>query len=96
MPSYTFDQLDDLEEQAEDTPPQHQRVALALISGLLEQHAITYGLMGGMNFYLRGSGRTTGDVDIAVDNPPRMDSLLNIFNNNSESVPFQTFRSRRI
>lgn len=36
--------------------------------------------MGGMNFYLRGSGRTTGDVDIAVDNPPRMEALLRIFN----------------
>ncbi|KAG8158094.1 hypothetical protein KVR01_011855 [Diaporthe batatas] len=82
MPSYTMDQLDDLEEQSESTPPHYQTLALALVSGLLEANAISYGVMGGMNFYLRGSGRATGDIDIAVDNQPRMDNLLNIFNNN--------------
>ncbi|KAK2602273.1 hypothetical protein N8I77_008822 [Diaporthe amygdali] len=80
MPSYTDDQLDDLEEAAETSTPQDQKAALAIVSGLLERNAISYGVMGGMNFYLRGSGRATGDVDIAVDNPPRMDSLLTIFN----------------
>ncbi|POS76765.1 hypothetical protein DHEL01_v204830 [Diaporthe helianthi] len=84
MPSYTIDQLDDLEEQAESTPPQYQTAALALVSRLLEDNAITYGVMGGMNFYLRGSGRATGDIDIAVDNRPRMDSLLDIFNNHKD------------
>jgi hypothetical protein len=86
MPSYTIDELDDLEQQAQNTPPQFQRAALGLVSSLLEENAITYGLIGGMNFYIRGSGRTTGDIDIAVDNRPRMDSLLNIFNDHRESV----------
>lgn len=93
MPSYTLDQLDDLEEQAQEPSPQYQRSALALVSSLLEQNAIAYGVMGGMNFYLRGSGRTTGDVDIAVDNQPRMSYLLDIFNGQRKSVPSRTLCS---
>lgn len=86
MPAYTMDDLDDLEEQAESSGPMHQIPALALVSGLLESNRIPYGVMGGMNFYLRGSQRVTGDVDIAVDNPPRMDALLNIFNGHPKLV----------
>ncbi|EGY23288.1 uncharacterized protein VDAG_04726 [Verticillium dahliae VdLs.17] len=80
MPNYTEDDLEHLEESAEMARPGHQAQALALVAGVLERNAIAYGVMGGMNFYLRGSGRTTGDVDIAVDNPPRMEALLSIFN----------------
>lgn len=88
MPSYTLDQLDDLELAAEDPSLRSLDQALALISGLFEQHGITYGIIGGMNFYVRGSGRTTEDIDIVVDNIPRMDSLLNIFNGSNELVSF--------
>lgn len=94
MPSYTDDQLDDLEEAAETSTPQDQKAALAIVSGLLERNAISYGVMGGMNFYLRGSGRATGDVDIAVDNPPRMDSLLTIFNSHPKSVSIALLRKK--
>ncbi|CRK30354.1 hypothetical protein BN1708_000886 [Verticillium longisporum] len=80
MPNYTEDDLEHLEESAETARPGHQSQALAFVAGILERNAIAYGVMGGMNFYLRGSGRTTGDVDIAVDNPPRMEALLSIFN----------------
>lgn len=86
MPSYTLDQLDDLEMATEDSSPADQRAALAYVAGLLEQHSITYGVTGGINFYLRGSGRTTEDIDIVVDNAPRMDAILDIFNTSSKSV----------
>ncbi|KAJ4387218.1 hypothetical protein N0V93_007807 [Gnomoniopsis smithogilvyi] len=81
MPFYTLSEQDDLEEQSGVTPTTFQTSALILVSSLLEQHRITYGLIGGMNFCLRGSGRTTSDIDIAVDNRPRMETLLDIFNN---------------
>ncbi|KAG7145250.1 hypothetical protein HYQ46_006015 [Verticillium longisporum] len=89
MPNYTEDDLEHLEESAETARPGHQSQALAFVAGILERNAIAYGVMGGMNFYLRGSGRTTGDVDIAVDNPPRMEALLSIFNSHRRLVlPF--------
>ncbi|PNH26968.1 hypothetical protein VD0002_g6671 [Verticillium dahliae] len=75
MPNYTEDDLEHLEESAEMARPGHQAQALALVAGVLERNAIAYGVMGGMNFYLRGSGRTTGDVDIAVDLGMLMDAI---------------------
>ncbi|KAK7422971.1 hypothetical protein QQX98_001261 [Neonectria punicea] len=81
MPLYREEDLDDLEISAENANPDEQSVALGRVVRIFEENAITYGVMGGMNFYLRGSGRTTGDVDIAVDNRPRMDALLDVFNN---------------
>lgn len=92
MPSYTLDQLDDLELAAEGSSPETQKEALVLISGLFEEHSIIYGVIGGMNFYIRGSGRTTDDIDMAVDSTPRMDTLLNIFDNSNKLVYFQAFR----
>lgn len=92
MPSYTLDQLDDLELAAEGSSPETQEAALVLISGLFEQRSIIYGVIGGMNFYIRGSGRTTDDIDIAVDSTPRMDTLLNIFDTSNKLVYFQAFR----
>lgn len=87
MPTYTENDLDGLEEAAENASPDHQTIALEFVAGVLEENSITYGVMGGMNFYLRGSGRATGDVDIAVDNPPRMGDLLTVFDNQERLVP---------
>lgn len=87
MPLYTDDDHDDLVDAAMNANPRQQREGLARVAGILEQSAIAYGVMGGMNFYLRGSGRTTGDIDLAVDNPPRMETLLRIFDDKPESVP---------
>ncbi|KAK1767438.1 hypothetical protein QBC33DRAFT_68820 [Phialemonium atrogriseum] len=81
MPTYTEDDLDGLEEAAENASPDQQSIGLEFVAGVLEGNSITYGVMGGMNFYLPGSGRATGDVDIAVDNPPRMGDLLTVFDN---------------
>ncbi|RNJ58301.1 hypothetical protein D7B24_004941 [Verticillium nonalfalfae] len=89
MPYYTEDRLEYLEESAQTARPGDQSQALALVAGILERNAIAYGVMGGMNFYLRGSSRTTGDVDIAVDNPPRMEALLSIFNSHERRLAFK-------
>lgn len=79
MPSYTLEGLDDLEMSAETATPEDQKVALAFVVGILEDIPIGYGVMGGMNFHLRGSGRTTTDIDVAIDNSPRMRDLLRVF-----------------
>jgi predicted nucleotidyltransferase len=84
MPKYTLDEQDDLEDAAEAPRPDAQSKALQLIAQILEQHSIAYAVMGGMNVFLRGSLRTTTDVDIAVDNPPKMEVLLDIFNDHSK------------
>ena len=86
MPTYTIEDLDDLEVAAEAASSLQQSTALALVVSIFERNSITYGVIGGMNFYLRGSKRTTLDVDIAVDNRPRMDDLLDIFNNQQRLV----------
>lgn len=86
MPLYRDEDLEDLEIAAEEANPDEQAVALSHVVRVFEENRIIYGVMGGMNFYLRGSGRATGDVDIAVDNRPRMDALLDVFNNRQESV----------
>ena len=87
MPTYTVEDLEDLEEASESATPIEQSTALALVANVLEGSSIAYGVIGGMNFYLRGSGRTTGDVDIAVDRRPRMDALLNLFNSQQRLIP---------
>lgn len=84
MPTYTVDDLDDLEDAAENATEAHLSTALTVVAGLFEANSVVYGVMGGMNFNVRGSGRTTHDVDIAVDNRPRMDALLSIFDNRQE------------
>ncbi|KAK3936459.1 hypothetical protein QBC46DRAFT_296196 [Diplogelasinospora grovesii] len=90
MPNYTVGELDDLEEAAESATPNQLAAALALISRIFEQNAITYAVLGGMNFYVRGSGRTTTDVDIAVDNRPRMDALLDILS--AQVITYSVYR----
>ncbi|KAH8663797.1 hypothetical protein BGZ61DRAFT_539102 [Ilyonectria robusta] len=96
MPSYQADDLDDLEFAAEGASPDQQSIASSRVVRIFEENTITYGVMGGMNFYLRGSGRTTGDVDIAVHNRPRMDALLDIFNSYQGSVRRSVLESEAI
>lgn len=79
MPTYTNDDLDDLEMAAETATPNQQLEALAFMVRTFESNGIAYAVMGGMDFYLRGSGRLTTDVDIAVDNPPPMADILGVF-----------------
>ncbi|KAI9903519.1 hypothetical protein N3K66_000048 [Trichothecium roseum] len=79
MPKYTLDDLDDLEEAAAHAKPVEQSRALREVTKVLEQEFISYAVIGGMDFYLRGSGRTTSDVHIAVNDSPRMDALLGLF-----------------
>lgn len=88
MPTYTNDDLDDLEMAAETAAPNQQLEALAFVAKSFESNGIAYAVMGGMNFHLRGSGRLTTDVDIAVDHPPPMAEILGVFSNCPRSVSF--------
>lgn len=86
MPKYTLDDLDDLEEAAAHAKPVEQSRALREVTEVLEQEFISYAVIGGMNFYLRGSGRTTSDVNIAVNDSPRMDAILGLFDPDQKLV----------
>jgi hypothetical protein len=83
---YSVNDLDDYEEEAETADAQHQTAALKIIATILNNARVTYGLMGGMNFYLRGSGRTTQDVDLAVSRSTSLSSVLDLLNNESSYV----------
>ncbi|KAK4100772.1 hypothetical protein N658DRAFT_496859 [Parathielavia hyrcaniae] len=73
--------LDDLEEEAESARPGHQKIPLEAVADIFNSNQVVYGLMGGMNFYLRGSGRATQDVDIAVSNgAPSLEVALTLLN----------------
>lgn len=62
----SIDELDDLEESACECTTSHRLEALRIVATVFNSNKINYGLIGGTNFYLRGSDRTTTDVDIAV------------------------------
>lgn len=81
MPTYTDDDHDEMLVMAARTNSDSQMEALEIVVDILERNRIAYGIMGGMNFFLRGSDRTTQDVDIAVDKPPRLNVLLSLFEN---------------
>lgn len=83
---YSVNDLDDYEEEAEGADAQHQTAALKIIAAILNNARVTYGLMGGMNFYLRGSGRTTQDVDLAVSRSTSLSAVLDLLNNESAYV----------
>lgn len=72
--------LDDLEEEAAGADPEQQKAALQIVGEIFNSSELTYALMGGMNFYLRGSGRTTQDVDIAVTKSHSLEAILNLLN----------------
>ena len=65
--TYTADELDDLEELASDPSDANLRRASNYMVHLLAESRVGHGLMGGYSLYLRGSGRRTIDVDIAVN-----------------------------
>jgi hypothetical protein len=75
--------LDDLEEAAAVALPDQQKIALQIVADIFNSHQLSYGLMGGMNFFLRGSGRTTQDVDLAVTRAQSLEATLNLLNGDS-------------
>ncbi|KAK4152575.1 hypothetical protein C8A00DRAFT_16135 [Chaetomidium leptoderma] len=72
--------LDELEEIATEATPDQQREALQMIADVFHHHQLPYGLMGGMNFYFRGSSRTTDDVDLAVTGSQSLQATLDLLN----------------
>ncbi|KAH6848027.1 hypothetical protein B0I37DRAFT_156188 [Chaetomium sp. MPI-CAGE-AT-0009] len=72
--------LDELEEVATEATVSQQIEALQRIADIFNHHKLPYGLMGGMNFYLRGSGRTTDDVDLAVTGSQSLQTTLDLLN----------------
>lgn len=86
MPLYDIKDMDRLEENARRATPAQQQTALRFVVGLLEGNCITYGVMGGMNFFLRGSGRATDDVDLAIDSPPLLGNVLELFGGRDRQV----------
>lgn len=75
--------LDDLEEASESAQPDQQIKGLLVVADIFNRHNLSYGLMGGMNFYLRGSGRTSQDVDIAVTGSQSLEKTLYLLNDES-------------
>ncbi|KAK0744602.1 hypothetical protein B0T21DRAFT_344782 [Apiosordaria backusii] len=67
--TYTGEMLDDLEEQNENNvTSRHLVYALDHVVDVLRANGIRYGVMGGMSMILLGNqGRTTSDVDVAVE-----------------------------
>jgi hypothetical protein len=83
MPScqyYPPADLDELEEAATEATVSAQIEALQIVADIFNHHQLPYGLMGGMNFYLRGSGRTTDDVDLAVTGSQSLQATLDLLN----------------
>jgi hypothetical protein len=72
--------LDELEEAATEATPAQQRDALQIVADIFNHHGLPYGLMGGMNFYFRGSGRATDDVDLAVTGSQSLEATLDLLN----------------
>ncbi len=65
----------------------HLEAALQIIANIFERRGLVYAVMGGMNFYLRGSPRTTRDVDLTVDGRWQLDNVLYLLNNDSRYAP---------
>lgn len=86
MPFYDIKEMDRLEENARRASPAQQQTALRFVAGLLEENRITYSVMGGMNFFLRGSERATDDVDLAIDSPPLLGNVLELFGGRDRQV----------
>ena len=64
---YSVDQdLDGLEEQALQAGHDHLTAAAQWIEELMNQKQLTFAFMGGYSLILRGSSRTTTDIDVAV------------------------------
>ncbi|KAK4235159.1 hypothetical protein C8A03DRAFT_18062 [Achaetomium macrosporum] len=78
--------LDELEEAATNATPNHQKEALQIIADIFHHHNLPYGLMGGMNFYFRGSGRSTDDVDLAVTGTQSLEETLDLLNDDERII----------
>ncbi len=74
----TLDELEGLEDKAGHANPDQQRAALQIVADIFNHNQLTYALMGGMNFFLRGSGRTTEDVDLAVTGDRKLEETLDL------------------
>ncbi|KAK3324876.1 hypothetical protein B0H66DRAFT_106284 [Apodospora peruviana] len=72
----TIEELDDLEEDALDCTISQRLEALQIVAAVFDLNGLDYGLIGGTNFFLRGSDRTTTDVDIAVTGRTSMAEVL--------------------
>lgn len=82
--------LDELEEAATEATPGQQKEALQIVADIFNRHQLPYGLMGGMNFYFRGSGRSTDDVDLAVTGAQSLQATLDLLNEDERWVPLGT------
>ncbi|KAJ4289258.1 hypothetical protein N0V88_007008 [Collariella sp. IMI 366227] len=72
--------LDELEEAATAVSPEQQKEGLQVVADIFSTHDLPYGVVGGANFYLRGSGRTTDDVDVAVTGNKSLEAALDLLN----------------
>ncbi|KAK4139941.1 uncharacterized protein C8A04DRAFT_32579 [Dichotomopilus funicola] len=70
--------LDELEEEATQADVSSQVAALQIVAGIFNRAGLPYGVMGGMNFYFRGTGRTTDDVDLAVTGEQSLEKTLEL------------------
>jgi hypothetical protein len=78
---YSRADLLELEQEAESVRPREQETALQILGEIFyNNNQLAHALMGGMNFYWRGSGRTTHDVDVAVTAGQSLEATLNVLN----------------
>lgn len=67
MPKYTLQDYRDLDHDAQRASPDHQSMATAILTGILERHRVAYAVTGLMNLYLRGGiPRASGPIQIAL------------------------------
>lgn len=89
MPAKTYqtlDELDDLEESSLDCTTTHRLEALCIVARVFNANNLEYGLIGGTNFYLRGSDRTTTDVDIAISGKWSLAQVLDMLGDDDRYV----------
>ncbi|KAH6621682.1 hypothetical protein B0J18DRAFT_433149 [Chaetomium sp. MPI-SDFR-AT-0129] len=75
---YPPEDLDELEELAEAATGPQQEAALQIIAAHFHDAHLAYGVMGGLNFCVRGSGRATQDVDVAVSKNRSLEATLGL------------------
>ena len=80
--TYHINDLDDLEEKAVDANSRNFAAARDYVSRLLNRNSVRWALMGGYSLSLRGSGRRTFDIDVAVQ--ATMLTMQNIIKNEQQ------------
>jgi hypothetical protein len=68
--------LDELEEAATAATVSQQTEALQIVADIFDHHGLPYGVMGGTNFYFRGSGRTTDFLYLLVTGSQTLHATL--------------------